>query len=225
MRPMLALALQCAGRMTARNPLMLADPNGAPSSPWEKLVAWWDEDPDAVEVATELLDALRESPSSNLHAHARVRTPSARPPSPPPNWRAVRDDGWIIRCEIGTDAARDAGGTGRLATRTDASACASVDAAVAFDAESGYEPPQGSVRLLVPSRLLGEGRSFWKLEEVDERGVPKFVKWRVECPAGIQACPASTSAHGHPTPRAPRAHARPAPSRRPAPAVTSAGER
>ena len=157
--------------------------------------------------------------------HARARTPSARPPSPPPNWRAVRDDGWIIRCEIGTDAARDAGGTGRLATRTDASACASVDAAVAFDAESGYEPPQGSVRLLVPSRLLGEGRSFWKLEEVDERGVPKFVKWRVECPAGIQACPASTSAHGHPTPRAPRAHARPAPSRRPAPAVTSAGER
>ena len=144
----------------------------------------------------------------------RARTPSACPPRAhaicmpaehSPNWRAVRDDGWIIRCEIGTNAARDAGGTGRLATRTDASACASVDAAVAFDAETGYEPPQGSVRLLVPSRLLSEGRSFWKLEEVDERGVPKFVKWRVECPAGIQACPASTSAHGHPTPRPRRA--------------------
>ena len=147
-----------------------------------------------------------------------------------PNWRAVRDDGWIIRCEIGTNAARDAGGTGRLATRTDASACASVDAAVAFDAETGYEPPQGSVRLLVPSRLLSEGRSFWKLEEVDERGVPKFVKWRIECPDGIQECPASPNARGPapapPTnPRAPRAHAQPAPSRRPALAVTSAGER
>ena len=226
MRPMLALALQCAGRMTARNPLMLADPNSAPSSPWEKLVAWWDEDPDAVEVATELLDALRESPSSNLHA--RPCAHAIRPPAEPSPELARSTRRWMdhpVRDRNRRRARRRwhrpprharrrqrvrigrRGGRVRRRVR--------VRAAAGISAPARAEPVAGRGTLILEAGGGGRARR------------PQVCQVARRMPRRDPGMPRIDQRSRPPNPtRAARARTASAqPSRRPAPAVTSAGER
>eukprot|EP00316_Scyphosphaera_apsteinii_P008932 CAMPEP_0119308018 /NCGR_PEP_ID=MMETSP1333-20130426/8355_1 /TAXON_ID=418940 /ORGANISM="Scyphosphaera apsteinii, Strain RCC1455" /LENGTH=245 /DNA_ID=CAMNT_0007311699 /DNA_START=77 /DNA_END=814 /DNA_ORIENTATION=+ len=91
-----------------------------------------------------------------------------------------RPDGWTIQCDIGAAVARAAGGTGTLA-RQSSSAEIRLDLRVALDLDAGYEPPQGSVRLLSSSRLLNSSRGFWKVDATDEEDMPTALQMRLSC--------------------------------------------
>lgn len=61
-----------------------------------------------------------------------------------------------------------------------------VNALLAFEREEGFEPAQGSVRLLTPSKLLSAEGGFWRVDATDESGMPTAVQWRLSC-SGISA--------------------------------------
>jgi hypothetical protein len=75
-----------------------------------------------------------------------------------------REGGWDLRCNIGSEPARSLGGSGAVAKGS--SGTAILDLALAFELDEGYDPPQGSVRLIRPSRFLGgeNNRGFWKVD-------------------------------------------------------------
>ncbi|EOD12336.1 hypothetical protein EMIHUDRAFT_104216 [Emiliania huxleyi CCMP1516] len=93
---------------------------------------------------------------------------------------------WAIRCELGAAVASSLGGSGSLARgRTDASTDVRLDCGVRFEIDAGFDPPQGTVRLARPSRLLA-AEGFWKISETDDRDVPKAISWRLQS-TGIRA--------------------------------------
>ena len=93
---------------------------------------------------------------------------------------------WAIRCELGAAVASSLGGSGSLARgRTDASTDVRLDCGVRFEIDAGFDPPQGTVRLARPSRLLA-AEGFWKVSETDDRDVPKAISWRLQS-TGIRA--------------------------------------
>jgi len=131
-----------------------------------------------------------EEPAASPLAEATVR-------------EICREDGWLVKCVVGPTIARQLGGTGSLARRgggTDVR----LDFSVAFAQEVGYDPPQGTVRLLGESKLLststaeeeaalappGErpqvAKGFWSVDKTDEFDVPTAVRWRLQC-AGISS--------------------------------------
>jgi hypothetical protein len=89
-----------------------------------------------------------------------------------------REDGWLVRCQIGSEAARAVGGSGELAKGS--SSTAAIDFALSFSRDAGYVPSQGSVNLIRASRFLAPKPGFWKLESDDDDGVPQTVQWRLQ---------------------------------------------
>ena len=55
-----------------------------------------------------------------------------------------RPGGWTVRCSVGSEVARELGGTGTL-SKEDGTGTLGLDFAVAFSLDEGFEPPQGSV--------------------------------------------------------------------------------
>ena len=55
-----------------------------------------------------------------------------------------RPGGWTVRCSVGSEVARELGGTGTL-SKEDGTGTLGLDFAVAFSVDEGFEPPQGSV--------------------------------------------------------------------------------
>ena len=114
-----------------------------------------------------------------------------------------RPDGWSVRCTLGSQPARDLGGTGTLA-KGEASSTVSVDYSVRFELEKGFDPPQGTVSLFSSSRLLSTStateeaaaaaggtrpavaKGFWSVDATDDDDVPTAVRWRLQC-AGIES--------------------------------------
>ena len=91
--------------------------------------------------------------------------------------------GWTVRCSVGSEVARELGGTGTL-SKEEATGTLGLDFAVAFSVDEGFEPPQGSVRLLTPSRFLStDGRlpGFWSVDATDDDDVPTAIRWRLAC--------------------------------------------
>jgi hypothetical protein len=101
-----------------------------------------------------------------------------------------RESGWDVQCEIGAANARRLGGTGKLASGDATGADVGLDLRLRFLLDSGFEPPQGSVELLRPSRFFDEApgavRGFWKVDADDDAGVPTAVQWRLSC-TGLNA--------------------------------------
>jgi len=90
-----------------------------------------------------------------------------------------RPDGWLVKCEIGSNIARSVGGSGELAKGS--SSTAAIEFLMSFSRDRGYVPPQGPVTLLRQSRFLNTQRpGFWKLESDDDDGVPKTIQWRLQ---------------------------------------------
>ena len=54
-----------------------------------------------------------------------------------------RPGGWTVRCSVGSEVARELGGTGTL-SKEDGTGTLGLDFAVAFSLDEGFEPPQGS---------------------------------------------------------------------------------
>ena len=54
---------------------------------------------------------------------------------------------------------------------------------VAFSLDEGYVPPQGTVRLLKPSRYFAE-LGFWKVDADTDDGVPQALQWRLQSNEG-----------------------------------------
>ena len=114
-----------------------------------------------------------------------------------------REQGWEVRCTLGSRVARGMGGTGTLALQREESSTVGIDFTVAFELEEGYDPPQGIVRLLSPSKYLSSStaaeesqraapgakpavsKGFWSVDTTDDEGVPTVVVtavvWRLEC--------------------------------------------
>lgn len=113
-----------------------------------------------------------------------------------------REDGWDVRCTLGAQVARELGGTGALAKQKTAASNVGLDFSVAFEQDEGFDPPQGTVRLLSQSRLLASStveeeaaraepgekpavaKGFWTVDTTDDEEVPTSVRWRLQC-AGI----------------------------------------
>tara|TARA_B110001452_G_scaffold26846_1_gene21053 strand:- start:62 stop:814 length:753 start_codon:yes stop_codon:yes gene_type:complete len=114
-----------------------------------------------------------------------------------------RPDGWSMRCTLGSQPARELGGTGTLA-KGEASSTVGLDYSVRFELEEGFDPPQGTVSLLSSSRLLSSStaaeeaaaaaagarpavaKGFWSVDATDDEDVPTAIKWRLAC-AGIES--------------------------------------
>lgn len=114
-----------------------------------------------------------------------------------------RPDGWSVRCTLGSQPARELGGTGTLA-KGEASSTVGLDYSVRFELEEGYDPPQGTVSLLSASRLLSTStaaeeaaaaaagtrpavaKGFWSVDATDDEDVPTAIKWRLQC-VGIES--------------------------------------
>ena len=95
-----------------------------------------------------------------------------------------REDGWLIRCQIGSEAARAVGGSGELARGS--TSTAAIDFPMSFSRDAGFVPPQGSVNLIRASRFLAPKPGFWKLESDDDDGVPQTVQWRLHSEQGMR---------------------------------------
>lgn len=103
-----------------------------------------------------------------------------------------RPGGWSVRCSIGSELARELGGTGTL-SKEDATGTLGLDFAVVFDLDEGYDPPQGGVRLLTsssylrsdvdrqPSGAVGSARGFWSTDATDDDDVPTAIRFRLFC--------------------------------------------
>ena len=96
-----------------------------------------------------------------------------------------RPGGWKVRCSIGSEVARGLGGTGTL-SKGDGTGTLGLDFDVAFSVDEGFEPPQGTVKLLSTSRLLsadGGDRlpGFWSVDATDGDDVPQNIRWRLFC--------------------------------------------
>ena len=79
-----------------------------------------------------------------------------------------RPDGWEIRATIGADLARSLGGTGSLAT-SGKDGTAALSARVAFEQDARFAAyPQGTAKLLRPSRALTERPGLWSVETAAE---------------------------------------------------------
>lgn len=96
-----------------------------------------------------------------------------------------RPAGWEVRCEIGSEPARSVGGSGELSRAS--SATVVLDSRVRFSLDEGFDPPQGAVSLLRPSKLLQAEGGFWKVEADTDEGVPTYVQWRLGCAGGLAA--------------------------------------
>ena len=80
-----------------------------------------------------------------------------------------RPEGWDLRASIGADLARSLGGTGSLAMRGGEGGTAELSARVAFERDERFTAyPQGTARLLRPSRYLSSQRGLWSVEASEQ---------------------------------------------------------
>ena len=106
------------------------------------------------------------------------------------------EDGWDVRCTLGSQAARDlrsraedrSGGALPLAMLESTSSDVGLQFPVAFDLEPGRDPgsraaAQGTVRLLDSSRFLSTsvGTGTWKVTSADDDEVPTAIRWSLDC--------------------------------------------
>ena len=84
------------------------------------------------------------------------------------------DNGWDLRCEIGSLVAKGLGGSGELASGPETST-ATLDICVQFSLDEGYTPPQGPTRLRRSSRYFDE-IGFWKVDADTDDGVPQRAR-------------------------------------------------
>ena len=106
------------------------------------------------------------------------------------------EDGWDVRCTLGSQAARDlrsraedwSGGPLPEAMQQSTSSDVGLQFGVAFDLEPGRDAgsraaAQGTVRLLDSSRFLSisEGTGSWKVVSADDDEVPTAIRWSLAC--------------------------------------------
>ena len=93
-------------------------------------------------------------------------------------------EGWDLRCEIGSAVAKGLGGSGELA-KGPTTGTAVLDICITFSLDEGYDPPQGPTRLRKSSRFFDDV-GFWKVDADTDDGVPQQVQWRLQSGEGVE---------------------------------------
>ena len=94
-----------------------------------------------------LLTHRRLPPPLHITMDAPWWNPWAEDPASPQVAATIsglcRPGGWTVRCSVGSEVARELGGTGTL-SKEEATGTLGLDFAVAFSVDEGFEPPQGA---------------------------------------------------------------------------------
>lgn len=91
--------------------------------------------------------------------------------------------GWDLNLEIGSQIAKQLGGTGDLAKGDMMNV--NIGVAVRMAKDEGYDPPQGSVFIESESNIF-KGEGFWSILEDTDEGVPTAIQANLKCPDGIK---------------------------------------